>query len=248
MTASTVTNNLEGGSNGATITGSNSGGAGNEGFDAATITGTDTLIFDNTHSRGTLAAKVTTGTSGIIRLGWTAARLSAVSEGWLRFYAYFTANPGVELQLANIVHGATNDGATLTLGGTGFLRVVDDNGTRQGQMGTPTPLNRWIRIEFHSLLSATNGVMDVWLYADPDAPIGMPTDHIHSTVGPTGAAGLTYDAWWMGAPQDIGSAQGPWWIDELGASTVGQLGPTAPALTTPATMGNFPGWYLGRLT
>jgi len=241
-------NNLEGGTAGVTITTANAGGYGNELFDSASILGTSTATFDATHARNSLAAKLTTSAAdSTIRLGWTDATLGTWAEGWLRFYMYWTANPSASIYLANHLTVVGNNGASLMLTAAGKIRIEDNNGVQQGITTTPIALNQWVRVEFHAIQSATNGTMDAWLYNNPDAPLGQHTETIHSTTGPTGG-GSNYDGALMGCAQNIGSVQGPWWLDELGASREGQLGPSrqeAPAV--PATFGNLPGWYFGRL-
>ncbi len=233
--ATDVANDLEGGSNTTAISTSNAGGTGNTQLNVVSVTGSSPApTFDNTHSRGSLAAKITTGATGQTRIGWNATALSAVSEGWLRFYAYFTANPGVALHLAAITHAATGDGAALRLNTTGHLYVEDNAGGIQATMSAAVTLNAWVRVEFHAILNATNGTMDAWLYNTADAAIGSPTETIQSTVGPTGTSGNTYDAWYFGAPFQILSIQGPWWIDDLAASTSAQLGPSSVTPTTSA--------------
>lgn len=233
----TVFNNLDGGTATNTVTTSNAGGRDNTQFDTATILSTSAAVFDATHARQSMAVKLTTAAAdSTIRLGWTNTTLSTFGEGWVRFYIYFTANPSAAIYLANIITQSGNAGASLVLTGTGKLRIEDNNGTQQGVTTASISLNQWVRVEFHAIQNGTNGTMDVWLYNTPDAPLGSHTETVHSTTGPTGG-GSNYDAIWVGSTQNIGSVQGPWWVDELAASTVAQIGPAEIAATGTGVVG-----------
>jgi hypothetical protein len=227
-----LTNSFEGGTNTVTISAANSGGASGTAFDVVTIGTGATATFDTAHAaHGTLAGNITTtATSSQDFLSWTTA-MGTQTQVWLRVYCYFTANPGVGLNLyRSLATAALSAGLQLTA--TGKLRSLDSAGATVQTMTNSVALNAWFRVEAMILTSATVGQVEVKLFNTPDST--TPTETITSSANlNTGANMNTYRF-----GNTVSAANmGPFWMDDLGLSTTGYIGPVVAGGSNLMSMG-----------
>lgn len=228
----TLYNSFEEGVSGVTITTGNSGGAPNNAFDSVTVGTGATVAYDNTHSaHGTLAAKIqTTGTASLATFKWQGS-LGTPTTAWARAYFYFTGNPGSQTRVINFSNAGGSCG-TANINGTG--KIVGSSGTAGTTQFTFTnaiPLNTWFRIEIMLTGDSSAGVLSISLYTgDSTVPIETHTASAINTNGPPNQVQF-------GAAVTGIANIGPYWIDDVGASDVGPLGPafTAPIPPQPGT-------------
>jgi hypothetical protein len=220
-------NSFEGGTSGVTLTPGNSGGASGNAFDATTITGTGVLAFDNTHAaHGSLALKAQAVTSGdAAAANWTSS-LGMHSQLWFREYLYFTANPTANCRVFSYLLAAANC-ATVSVNSAGQLVMLSSNAVTMFTFAAAIPLNQWFRIEGTVFNAPATGQGTLRLYTSPDSvtPAESHTSAANfNTLGSGNAAdfGIAFSA----------AILGPYWIDDVGISTCGFLGPAftlAPA-------------------
>jgi hypothetical protein len=219
----TLVNNLEGGTNGVTVTGANAGGAGNNLFDAISREAAAILAFDNTvAAHGSLALKcATTATPGAgAAVRWDATSLGIQNTIYARLYLYVTAVPASS---ARIFTAATTGGAVLS----GGLYLMPDGTLELDAVGflfataSPVNLNNWTRIELRIDGSTTAGYAELRLYRTADdttATETRTTDNLRNTGGPVGLVDF-------GHSFDVKANVGPFWLDDLGVSNTDWLGP-----------------------
>jgi hypothetical protein len=219
----TLVNSAEGGSSGTTVTTGNSGGASGNAWDVVGIGTGDSLTFDSTYAaHGLLSYKISTGSSANpCDVQWSSSLTgSSVGEIWFRAYLYFTANPAsaIKLIVANV---SGTQAAALQLLTTGQLRWLNTSGATILTTTNSIPLNQWCRIEGFIVGSSTVGQVSVSLYDTPDSGTATETETSAATQNTDGAMTL------IRYGVDVGVANiGPFWMDDIGVSTTGYLGPS----------------------
>jgi hypothetical protein len=223
-----LTNNFEGGSSGTTITTTNSNGISGAAFDVVSIGTSATLAFDNTEAaHGLLSMKVATGGTSTTSLAeWT------FSEGpqltiYFRLYLFLSATPTAAISPFMVRSGASV-AASLLLTTPGTLQLRDGTNTTQVTFTTHPPTGSWYRIEgYVTGASGTGGAISASLYSPLDSLTPVET-HTVTGINTTGAI----SAYWFGQANTVASS-GPFWIDDIGISPVGFLGPAAfPPVTS----------------
>lgn len=224
----TLLNNFSGGTNGTTITKSNTGGASGNAFNAVGASGTGaTEIFDSTHTlhgEG-LSFKWQTGSTAVaVGAQWTTS-MGSQSTIFGRMYVYngWTQAPSASVRLMSL---ATSGGTTLCSGlymlTSGLLTLTDTASANGVTTTNKLPLNAWCRIEFKVFTSATVGTVQLQLYLNPDSP--TPTENLTATSQNTSAGPMAvYD---FGQDFDVQASIGPFWYADLGLSSTAFLGPT----------------------
>lgn len=225
-------NDAAGGTNGATVTPGNSGGASGTSWDSVTVTGTSTLTFDNTHTWDSpLAYEFSTPvTAAMSWLAWSTSFND--DEVWTTFYGYFTTYAGIASSTCCRLRGGGVQAARVFWNTAGQLRIADTTTTNAIAMTTACPTNAFFRVDVH--VKVSTGVSDVWLFkTSPDAPIGFHDDHISTSGALYGANPITEFSFGVVSNS---SSVGPFWLADLGASNVGIVGPPnmwIPGLTQP---------------
>lgn len=221
----TITNNFEGGTSGATISTSNAGGTGNTQFNSVALGGTGTGVFSTTAAHGTLGVLLTNegGTSAYLQ--WDAALTGGVGMSgtvYLRTAVRFGSLPASEVA---ILRGLTSGGAQrwricIDTSGHVFVRnraqtlVPGSTSTMALAAGT------WYRIE--AAMAAPNGTSST---AEVRIYVGDSTTPAE-TIGPIGALDFAgpIDAVRFGHAA-AATQSTPVLLDDLGASDTGWLGP-----------------------
>lgn len=230
MAVAVVTNSFEGGTSGTTVTTGNSGGASGNAFDLVTIGSGATNAYDNTQAaHGGLSCKIATGASAVSSYNRWSTSLSVTNQYWIRMYLFFTAIPTT---LTRIMGFATSGGspcATIAiLASTGKVEILNASGSAIITTANAIPTNAWFRIEAMLIGSATVGQMQLKTFttsADALTPNELLTSTALQNTG--GTPGLFS----FGQVTNVASI-GPFWMDDLGVSTYGYLGPVG-APTTP---------------
>jgi len=226
----TVSNSFEGGSNTTTISAANSGGASGDAFDTVSIGASTPLTFDNAHAaHGTLAAKIAPTASSTTVMEYN-TKVGTQTEFWGRCYIYMTAAP-LSTWLFHRVQNAGTNVARIALLTTNRIRL--DGGSANTSLYTsPTalPTNAWTRIEWHILVSATVGQFDVRIYRT--SPDGATADD-SSALAATQNLGTQATQYQFGGVQGSSTVPGTFWIDDVGISTAGYMGPAVTAAAIP---------------
>ena len=229
-TTGILVNTFEGGTSGTTLT---QGVAGNTGstsgnyFDTVTIGGGATDAFDNTHAaHGTLSCKIATAGSAAVYNTWSASLTNTgIPQVWVRMYLYFTANPSNTHRVFSATAGSSV-AAALQVTTSGTLRWTDAAASTIFTTTTAIPLNSWFRVEGFVTGSAGAGQVSLSLYTTPDSVVPA---EAFTSAATQNTAGLVTDVRY-GVSAAVASV-GPFWMDDIGLSTTGPLG---PALAFPA--------------
>lgn len=169
VTGLIVQNNMEGGTNGATVTTGNSGGGSNTAFSNVQISGSTTVAFGNTSPIGDSLYVHVVGNGGFGLLRYDTAILGTPTNVYggmyIRVPAYpASSTPVVEAKQAD----AGAQAMRLRILSTGFIRLSDAADATVFTTGTNAiPLNTWVRLEWH--VNCTTGAYDVWQYNTADS-------------------------------------------------------------------------------
>jgi hypothetical protein len=220
-----LTNNFEEGTSGTTISTGNSAppaGAGNA-FDVVNIGSGAALTFDNAEAaHGTLSAKfVEPAVATSCYLQWsTSLTATTLNQIWFRVYCYFPTY-SLTLRLVEIVNGTTFCGA-VSINATGHVLTQSSvGGATQTTSTLAMPTSQWYRLEGYFIGSATVGQIQVKIFTtSPDELNPDETDTTPATVNTNSAlTGIRF-----GNPSSVASYT--FWLDDLGASDTGYLGPS----------------------
>lgn len=216
-------NSAEGGTNGTTVTAPLSGNkyAGNQ-FDAVNIGALATLTFDNAEAaHGNLSYKMTTGSPAANAIvEWTNALTGPVPvpQVWWRMYLFITGFSATQNRVASLRNGATYQGGP-ALNSTGKVVLLNSTGGTLKTSTTSVPLNQWFRLEGYVLGDPSVGAVEVKIFAtDPES--STPDEVVTATGANTGGLINRID---FGNPSSVASYT--FWMDELGSSTQGYMGP-----------------------
>lgn len=213
-----LANNAEGGTSGTTVTTGNSGGASVNAFDVVTIGTSSAVTFDNGHAaHGSLAYKmaVPVGVANISSVAWTTS-LGTQTTVWFRLYLYFTSQPATFGVWRALQGASLCAGVVLVSDGTMQVRNAA-NGT-VFTTASVIPINQWFRLEGFVTGSASTGQVELKFFSSLDATVPDETQTSLANLNLRGPPN-TYQA---GALTSVGST---FWIDDLGVSTVGYMGP-----------------------
>jgi hypothetical protein len=227
----TLTNSFEGGTSGTTVTAANSGGSSGNAFDSGAPGTGCTLAYDNAHpAHGGLSMQVAVGgTSAQASMTW-AASLPAYTQIWFRAYVYLTALPTTVTRVI-LTAPAAGQCAYVQIGTTGKVTMLDSTGAQMAQLSQAVPTGASFRIEGWVTTSATAGQGSISRYDSMDSV----------TATQTATSGTTFNTNTGGTLVRFGQAAsqtnvGPYWLDDVGASTDGPLGPVASAIQATAAI------------
>jgi hypothetical protein len=211
----TLANDLDRGPVGASIE-SNRAGSSGDAFDGVSIGDEASLLYDDTHTRGTgLSARHAVGYRENAYYKWGAS-LEDWSALYGRVYVWFDALPSGDLRLIRGKDGAELN-YSIDILDDGRLRAQDRWNESIAQTSTAIVTRGWVRIEWR--VDMTTGQVDLLLFNDPEST--APTDW--ATSGPGRAIGSG------GGGVHIGrSGSQPFsvvfWTDDPAVSTSGFLG------------------------
>ena len=227
----TLLNNFEGGTAGTTISTANSGGASGTAFDTVNVGTGATNAYDATHvAHGTLACKIATGgTAGVPEVGWQGA-LGAQPQVWFRASFYFTANPAAPTCITRLEQTGGSSCALVFLTAGGLLQIQNPAFSPLVATTSAIPLNQWFRVEGYVLAGAGTGQVALKLFDSNNSSV--PTEFHTSAAAQT--LGTNVNIALIGLSTSTASF-GPFWMDDLGISTTGYLGPATAAAAPPSS-------------
>jgi hypothetical protein len=242
-----ITNSAEGGPTGSTASAANSGGPSGTAWDTVFIGTSGAITYDGAHpAHGTTSYKVSTGGSAVAVYGQWGPALTGVGTApqvWFRSYLYFAANPVANVRVAAVLNSNTQCAAVYVTT-TGAVQVANSANTAVITTTNTIPLNAWCRIEGFVIGSSTAGQVEIKLYKVKDSPTA--TETVTSTAAQNTLSAINQIRFGsIGTTANVVS----FWMDDLGASTSGYLGPVVgcpPPLRQPARARIPKTWAKGR--
>jgi hypothetical protein len=230
----TLTNSLEGGTNGAALTagaGGNTGGTSGSYFDTvnllnATATFTTALPLKDSVS----AALAVGGTAGQAELTWS-TQLGPQPVLYARAYFSVSSLAAAQLRLFTFYNGSASLNPTAYLDSGGHIQIGDDAGIAYTSTVT-VAVNQAFRLEFFAVPGTTAGQIGMRLFTGANIDGTTPDDSFTSPANraATGTAisqcraGLTWLSTYTSTTVKV---------DDYAVSTAGWLGPTAAAAVPP---------------
>lgn len=217
-------NGAEGQASGTTATTANTGGASGDAFYSVGGSGSGTFTFDNTFSgaHGSMAYKVLmpASPSSTSSAAWKTTSVSPTTV-YARAYLYLDSIPINTVRLFQWQHGPTfpvNSGF-VTINTSGQLALLDNVSTVVATMTTVIPTGQWVRIEGYLTSSPSAGILEAKLFSSLDNVTA--TDTVTATnVATTGGV---IDFAVIG--NSLFTTNVTYWIDDIGISSAGYLGP-----------------------
>ena len=223
-TSISFTNSFEGGTNGTTISTSNSGTSPDHAFDVVNVGSGSTMTFSTTHAaHGNLGGRFSTGSAGNpTYVCWNNSSLGTQTTLYGRAYLYLTSLPG---SVDNVVLFDT--GSTQILGiqinTSGNLNLY--NYISAATLHTFTsviPTNQWIRIEWEIIFSASVGQITLSYYLPMDTTTAVETYTSAASQNFGASCNAVYFGWIAGKAN-----QPAMYIDDIGVSSSALFGPAA---------------------
>ncbi len=225
--AVTLANSLEGGTNGSLISVANSGGSSGDAFTAVSA-GASAVTYSNLHARGTLSMAINTG--GSIRYArWTVTG-GAVTTLYFRAYVYFTGYGSSGGQLFELTDSSQGRCAEIKVQSNGKISMISNGGSSVDGIKVCN-LNGWTRIEGFVTGSASAGQMQLKVFLTPDSATPDETVTSNTSQNTRGLINYTYFG-----QVNANSPDTTYWLDDIGISDQGYLGPSGPppAVNAPA--------------
>jgi Concanavalin A-like lectin/glucanases superfamily len=219
-------NSFEGGAAGTSVTTGNSGGSSGSAFDTVNTGTGASITYDLAESdaAGFLSGKIVTGGSAANSyVGW-GKQLGLQSLVWFRVYAYFTAFSGGNDRLVRILTPSGTFFGAIQVNNAGKVVTLDSSATSHTVSSLTLPLNQWFRLEGYFLGSPNAGQIQVKIFVS--YPYGTVPDET-DTTGVISTGG-TFGQVTFGNPASV--TNDTFWIDNLGVSNTGYLGPVLPRL------------------
>jgi hypothetical protein len=216
------TNNAEGGTQGATVTTGNSGGASGTAPSIVEIGPSAALTFDNAHGFGTRSYKVVSGggTSEDFHahMWWS---IPSTTVGYGRVYLWLNAWPtGDSCTVVICLHG-TDRTFALSISTSGKLEIRDTDNAVVARSAASVATGKLIRVEWFCRTTGGKRV-EGRFYNTHSAPVGSYDGNVFSTTLATTST-MTY------ATYGAASYANPYtlWMDQLGYSSTGWMGPAS---------------------
>jgi hypothetical protein len=220
------TADFELGTNGSAIIAADPGSA--TAWDSVLQAGGDTATYDNTHTYGRMAAKFdnTPAPNSTNTVTWTAA-IGTLTNWYGRVYLWTASFPTSTYRIAHDSGG----NFPVYVNSDGTLAAFDLGGATSGIV--PIALNRWVRIEWHWINSATVGQTEVKLFNTADSL--AQDDFIQSAANRNTAASTTSLEFGLA---NGGNSAGPIWLDNIIAGATSYPGPAVVPTYQPPHVGH----------
>ena len=215
----TLTNNLNGGARGISLSGSTSGGVSGSSFDGVAIEGGASLVYDTAHTRGPgLSARHSVGPRQNAFYRWENS-FTSWHNYYGRVYVWFDRLPTGDLRL---VRGkdASELSFAIDLLKSGQLRGKDRSNRTIVRTWTPIITGGWVRIEWR--VDLVTGTLDLRLFNSPNSL--TPTDS--ATSGPGRPFLPTTNQVQIGR-SGTQPFSAEFWTDDPAISGIGWLGPAS---------------------
>ena len=215
-----LTNNLEGGTNGTTISTANSGGISGNAFDVVTVGTGTTVAYSTTHAaHGGVAMAVATGSTATAALCRWSTSLGTQTTLYGRAYLYLSALPVAQDTVVSFKNSGTA-ACAIQINTSGNLVIHNAVDATVHTSTNAIPPGQWVRIEWSVTFSATVGAITLSYYAPMDSTTAVETYTSAATQNFGPSCNMTSFGW------TTGNANQPLlYFDDLGVSTSGLFGP-----------------------
>lgn len=224
MPAPPLANNFNGGTDGATITTGNSGGASGDAFQSISAT----PVFTNVqwHSGG-MAMRIVdaAGTTHCAHSGLG----SITTNVYFRTYMYMDAFPGTNAVAILMQTGAAANCAWININTTGKVNARNAANTSINTSTASVNLSSWFRLEWRVKASVTVGEIEWRLYNSPDSE--TITETINAAA--TQVLGANIDLVRWGETANVPGTPFTVYFDDVAVSTTDWIGPSRSALVVP---------------
>lgn len=207
-------NDFEGGTLAAPITGPNSGGVSGDQFDSAQVGVSSSMIYDNTHPIvGSMCCQISGGNA--VSTFLSKAYAAATAIGTMRIGLFFTAFPAAALPVGGFYSGSTVR-VRFSISSTGKITINSPSGGALSSANS-IPLNQPFFIEAAcALAGGTSGSSSVKLYDNVNS--STPKENFGQTgVNYTGTA----DRVRFGVSTNASGAIPTFWMDALAWNDTG---------------------------
>jgi hypothetical protein len=233
-----LANNFEGGTNGTTISTSNSGGSSGHAFDVVTISATAALAYSNTTAaHGLLSMVASTGaTAGQALAEWSRNSVGFQVGLWGRAYINLSGYPTSADSVVSFINGATVL-ARIQVTGSGKIALENSPGSNIVTFTTVIPKNQWVRVEFSVYFpyGTANGSMDVRLYLVQDSLV-ITEEHAFTGLN---LGSLQPDEVLFGWAGAADANQPSMYMDDLQVNNVTWPGPVLGSPPAPGLLGPY---------
>lgn len=229
-----LTSSFEGGTSGTPVTTANSGGGSGTAFDAIDTPYGGSVVYSSAQAaHGSLSGLCNCNISGNATVVWsTSLTSSGLSQAWFREYVYLEALPpsGGTTWIMAAETGTSGPASAMRIlvNSSGQLQILNAAGSLVSTSTVTVSAGAWFRIEGYVTGSDTAGQVQLKIFLTKDAGSPDETDTTNTTN-----TGGTITALDYGLVNSSGNGNNPsFYIDDLGASATGYLGPAVPAVKT----------------
>lgn len=209
--------------------GGNSGGASGNFLDVVNLGSSGVVASDSAQkAHGSLSTKITTVASSLCFVAWTTSITgSPLTTMWFRIYVYITASPpAANIPICRFLTSGAQQCSRMVINTSGKLVFNDGANATQLTSTNNVPANAWFRIEGFCTSSATVGQLEFKLFTTADSTTPLETQTSAATLNTN--AGI---AQWQVGITSVAIANGTVWVDDLGLTDQGYLGPAAVSTT-----------------
>jgi hypothetical protein len=197
-------NSAEGGTNGATVTTGNSGGASGSPLDIVSIGSLTTFTYDNSHpANGGMGYKYVTGSpAATVVGGWsTSMTSSSLRKVFGRKYYYIPSLPSGNLRLLRAMSSSTLR-ACVAVNSSGHIVLIQADGTTQKTSTTTVSAATLFRLEAKFIGDASAGQIECLIFKTD--PHGLVPDETVTSLATLNTGGTINRVDW-GNPSSIAS-------------------------------------------
>lgn len=214
---------------GIAITTGNSGGASGDAFDATSVGAGSFLESAATGVvDGIRSMRINAAAAEVAYASWLTS-MGTKTEIWGRAYVALLALPTGSARMFTALN-ATTRGASLQIGTTGKIALVDAGNTVQATTTAALNVGGISRVEWHMVFNATTGLIEVKLFLTD--PAGASPDETKTTAA-TLATGAQATAYRFGRAESGAAATGDYWMDAIAIDDTAYIGAYSPGDVLP---------------
>lgn len=228
----TLLNNAESGLSNATVATQGSGGntgstAGNYFDTLSKGTGTNIEFSTAEVAHGSLSYNFfTTSTSATVSAKWIASITDTPVQAWSRFYLYMPSLPAATQIMSTMSDTSGTAIGSVAITTSGAVRMLNTSGGTISTSTTTLATGAWNRLEYFMISGASTGQTEVKIFTSPDSTTPAETNTSGATQSMNGNdhARVLYGL-------NVNSTSYSIYMDSIGWSDAGYIGPDVPAVT-----------------
>ena len=228
-------NNANGGVNGANVSYDNMGEISGDPYDYRFLGTGCSITYATSPGRAGLCFKYTTTTNAdSVFFEWQ--RFPRVAVSYVRIYAYVAALPSGSIRFCEVSDGSNNICFSIGLRNTGQIVLRDAVSTQIAASTVFMTPKRWMRFEFKLTSHPTAGQVDFRLYTEADSPYHA--ERMNSTATFNTQPAVDYGSQPRFGISGLSITNYSVYLDELGLSDAGWLGPADASASAPLFISN----------